>query len=270
MGGLEWRNLRWLLLFSFALAGLVLTTGLFGGSTDEPFTTPRYAGLILAGKNPYTTLLVFTYTQCSGPTSSVLVACAPYTSHSYFVYLPLLPFLAIPWVAYTATTTLCWGAILYLVRARPWALLVLGSPYPALLAANGYNDFPSLLLLTLAFVSLSGVPGRFAEWLALGTKQFANLLVAGYYLWRRDLRNLVLALGVSALWLLPFVWHAPVPVACTVALHSGPSCASGSTLDFFTHINYWVWLLWVLAIFPAVGTAARVWVLQLRRKLLRL
>jgi hypothetical protein len=268
-GGLEWSNLRWLLLFSFALTVLVLATGIFGGSTDEPFTTPRYAGLILAGKNPYTTNLVFTYTQCSGPTNSALVACATYTSRSYFVYLPLLPFLAIPEATYTATTLLCWVAILYLVRKRPWALLVLGSPYPALLAANGYNDYPGLLLLTLAFVSLTGVGGRVAEWLSLGTKQFANLVVAGYYLWRRDVRNLAITLGVSALWLLPFFWSAPVPVACDVAFHSGPSCSNGSMLDFLTHINYWVWLVWVLAIFPAVGTAVLRWARSARAKLLR-
>ncbi|MCI4345592.1 MAG: hypothetical protein L3K07_02385, partial [Thermoplasmata archaeon] len=249
---------------------LVLATGIFGGSTDEPFTTPRYAGLILSGKNPYTTQLVFTYTQCSGPTSSALVACAPYTSHSYFVYLPLLPFLALPWVAYTATTTLCWIGLLYLVRGRPWALLVLGGPYPALLAANGYNDFPALLLLTLAFVGLSGVPARVAEWLSLGVKQFANVLVAGYYLWRRDLRNLLLTLAVSVLWLLPFVYPSPVSVVCTVALHSGPRCSEGSTFDFFTHINYWVWLLWGLAIFPVVGARAWAWLRAGATKLLRL
>lgn len=267
-GGLEGRTLRWLILFSLALSVLVLATGIFGGSTDEPFTTPRYAGLILAGKNPYTTSLMFTYTQCSGPTSSALVACASYTSQSYFVYLPLLPFLAIPGISYTATTMLCWVAILYLVRERPWALLVLSSPYPALLAANGYNDYPSLLLLTLAYVSLSGITGRAAEWLALGTKQFANVVVAGYYLWRRDLRNLAIALGVSVLWLLPFLWQAPVPVTCTVAFHSGPGCSGGSPLDFLTHINYWVWLLWVLAIFPAVGTALGRWARSARQKLL--
>ncbi|MCI4334492.1 MAG: hypothetical protein L3K04_02530 [Thermoplasmata archaeon] len=251
-GGTQPASLRWLLLFSGALVVLVLTTGIFGGSTDEPFTTTRYAGLILAGKNPYTTQLVFNYTQCSGPTQGALVACASYTSRSYFVYLPLLPFLAIPLIPYQVTTSLCWVAALYLVRNRPWALLVIGSPYPALLAANGYNDFPGVLLLVLAFVTLTGPPRKIAEWVALGTKQFANLFVAGYYLWRRDIRNFAVTVGVSVLWLLPFLLVGPKAVVCTAGLHRNPDCSGGSTLDVLTHVNYWFWALLVLALFPVV------------------
>lgn len=268
-GGLEPRPLRFLLLASAALVVLVLSTGVFGGSTDEPFTTTRYAAQILSGQNPYSTQLVFTYTQCSGPTQSALVACASYTSRSYFVYLPLLPFLAIPLVPYTITSTLCWVGTLYLVRARPWALLALGAPYPALLAANGYNDWPGLLLLTLAFVGLSGPLRRVPEWLSLGTKQFANLIVAAYHLWRRNFAQFALTLAVSALWILPFFLNAPQAVLCGVVLHRSPDCGAESPLDVLTHINYWVWLLWGLAIFPIVGTNAAAWLRRSTRKLLR-
>lgn len=268
-GGLEPRPLRVLLLASAALVVLVLSTGVFGGSTDEPFTTTRYAAQILSGQNPYSTQLVFTYTQCSGPTQSALVACASYTSRSYFVYLPLLPFLAIPLVPYTITSTLCWVGTLYLVRARPWALLALGAPYPALLAANGYNDWPGLLLLTLAFVGLSGPLRRVPEWLSLGTKQFANLIVAAYHLWRRNFAQFALTLAVSALWILPFFLNAPQAVLCGAVLHRSPDCAAESPLDVLTHINYWVWLLWGLAIFPTVGAAAGAGLRRTVRKLLR-
>jgi len=229
---------RFLLFTGLAFAVISVLTGWGNGLTDEPFTTPRFVTLLWAHQDPYVVPLVFNYVQYGQ------------TIHSYSIYpyLPLLMFLQIPWVSYKWVTLGCWVGMVYLVRKRFDAGVFLAQPYVVVMAASGYNDFPVLLLLTIAFVGWYGRRQRWAQLLALGAKQFANVIVIGYYALRRDWKNLLVTLGVSAAFILPFVvWSGPTVLCPTVVADRLSSCPNGGTAEYL--LNYALWPVWVLAVF---------------------
>jgi len=125
------------------------------------------------------------------------------------------------------------------------------------MAASGYNDFPVLLLLTVAFVGLWGRRQRWAQLLALGAKQFANAIVVVYYLVRRDWKNALVTIGVSAAFILPFVvWSGPTVLCPTVFANRLASCPSGGAAQYL--LNYALWPVWALAVFfPAIVLETR-------------
>lgn len=227
-----------LLLAGIAFGILSILTGWGNGLTDEPFTTPRFAGFLLSGHDPYTTQLVFTYQQY-GQTLS---------SRSYYVYLPLLMFLQIPGISYKWVTLGCWALMVLLARKRFDTASVLAQPYVLLIAASGYNDLPVLLLLTLGFVGLGGRRQKWAEYLSLGCKQFANAFVFVYYLVRRRWVDSLVTIGVSAAFLVPFlVWGGPAVLCPAVFANRLPSCPAGGNAALL--LNYPVWAVWVVAVF---------------------
>lgn len=252
------RFARWVAFFGIGLAVVSVVTGFQNGLTDEPYTTPRYVGLLLQGHNPYGTPLVVDYVQYG----------ASYHSTSYYVYLPLLQFAIVPGLDYRWVALAAWGGTLYLVRDDAFRLLLLGQPYLALIAASGYNDPVVLLLLTLGFVGYAGRRQRWAELLSLGMKQFAAAIVVPYYLLRRDFARAATAVGVTAAFLLPFLLWSPLPTLCNAVLYGVPaSCAPFSNHDEpGWNWNYSVYAVWVLAAFRAEIGAA--W-LQLRDRFVR-
>lgn len=225
-----------------ALAVVSALTGFFNGLTDEPYATPAFLRLLpdLYGKP-----LQLTYSQYgSGPLSI----------DDPFIYLPLMPFVQIPGLDYRVVTLGAWALTVGLLRRSPAAVVLMGSPWVALLAANGFNDAVPLLLLTLTFVSLRGWSSRLAEVVSLGLKQFANAIIVVYYLWRRQWREALLAVGITVAFLLPFALLDPSGVLChAILLDPQPACASGNIVSFvvgvFGHLNYYVWPVWVFAVF---------------------
>jgi hypothetical protein len=229
---------RFLLLAGVAFGVVSVLTGWGNGLTDEPFTTPRFVTLLWAHQDPYVVPLVFNYVQYGQ------------TIHSYSIYpyLPLLMFLQIPWLSYKWVTLGCWVGMVWLVRKRFDAGVFLAQPYVVVMAASGYNDFPVLLLLTIAFVGWYGRRQRWAQLLALGAKQFANVIVIGYYALLRDWKNLLITVGVSAAFILPFViWSGPAVLCPTVLADRLSSCPNGGTAEYL--LNYALWPVWVLAVF---------------------
>ena len=244
---------------AFAVGSIL--TGAANGLTDEPFTTPRFATMILNHQDPYVVPLVFQYQQFG----------RTFSFHATYFYLPLLPFLQIPGVPYPWFALGTWALMVWVARRRFDTAVMLAQPYMVLLAANGYNDLPVLLLLTVAFVGWEGRRQKWAEWLALGCKQFANAFLLLYYAVRRDWRNFAITGAVSAAFLLPFLlWSGP-GVLCG-ALFAGrlPACASGAAPVF--QLNYSAWLVWAVALFyvPLVAalrrTAERPGVVRLLRR----
>jgi hypothetical protein len=230
--------IRFLLVAGLAFGIVSVLTGWGNGLTDEPFTTPRFITLLQAHQDPYVVPLVFNYVQYGQ------------TVHSYSIYpyLPLLMFLQIPGLDYKWFTLGCWVAMVLLVRKRFDAGSYLAQPYVVVMAASGYNDFPVLLLLTVAFVGFWGRRQRWAQLLALGAKQFANVIVVLYYLVRRDWKNVLVTLGVTVAFILPFViWSGPVVLCPTVFADRLSSCPNGGTAEYL--LNYALWPVWVLAIF---------------------
>jgi len=227
-----------LLVVGVAFAIVSILTGWGNGLTDEPFTTPRFAYFVLAGHNPYTTQMVFDYTQYG----KVL------PSQSYYLYLPLLMFLQIPGISYKWFSLGCWVLLVLLLRHRFDAAVLMAQPYAMLVAASGYNDPVVLLLLTAGFVGFRGQRQKWAEYLALGCKQFANVLVFAYYLVRRDWKN-VLGTGiVSAAFLAPFyVWGGPAILCPAVFADRLPGCTHGFGAGIL--LNYPLWAVWAVAIF---------------------
>jgi hypothetical protein len=223
-----------------ALATVSTATGLWNGLTDEAAAMPAFLQLY---PNLYARPLVFTFSQYG--TSGLLVS-------TYYVYLPLLPFVQVPWVNYRWTALLAWAGTVYILRRDGRAVLLLGGPWAALLAANGFNDLVPLAVLTAAYVGLSGWSERVARVFALGLKQFANLIVVGYALWQRDWRSAALAAVVTALFLLPFAWLDPGGVYCHAILLSSQGCAGsgsfGSVGASVRPFNYFLWPAWVLAV----------------------
>lgn len=229
---------------SLALAVYSIVTGRFNGLTDEPYATPAFVRIL---PNLYGQTIHLTYTQYGTPQSLT----------SAYVYLPLLTLLQVPGVSYRWISVGAWGATVYLTRRNGPAVLLFGSPFTAVIAANGFNDFVPLLALTLTFVTLTGTRSRVAEVIALGLKQLANVIVVVYHLWHRRWREALIAVGVTAAFLVPFAVLAPEGVVCrAILVGSLPSCFPGSSNNPVTHgtwqhLNYYVWALWLLAIFGA-------------------
>ena len=229
---------RFLLVTGVVFGVISVLTGWGNGLTDEPFTTPRFVSLLWAHQDPYVVPLVFNYVQYGQPIHS----------YSIYPYLPLLMFLQIPGLDYKWFALGCWVAMVLLVRKKFDAGALLAQPYVAVMAASGYNDFPVLLLLTVAFVGFWGKRQRWAQLLALGAKQFANVIVVAYYLIRRDWKNVLVTLGVSAAFILPFVvWSGPTVLCPSVLADRLSSCPSGGAAQYL--LNYAVWPVWVLAVF---------------------
>lgn len=233
-----------LLAVGVALGILSILTGWGNGLTDEPFTTPRFALFTLGGHDPYVTQLVFTYQQY-GKTLS---------SQSYYLYLPLLMFLQVPGIDYKWFTLACWVGMVLLARKNFDTASMLAQPYVLLIAASGYNDLPVLLLLTLGFVGLGGRRQKWAEYLSLGCKQFANAFVIVYYVVRRRWADSLITLGVSAAFLVPFVlWSGPAVLCPSVFADRLSACTAGASAGLL--LNYPVWAVWVVAVFylPAMA-----------------
>lgn len=230
-------------LSSFAVAAISVATGWGNGMTDEPYAMPGFLQPLLHGYNPYSTPITVTYNQYG-----TVFHLGPIT----YIYLPLLIFLQ-PFygggTGYKVYTVLCWAAVVVLVRKDPFAVVAVGQPYMALLAASGFNDFPVLLLLTVAFVGIQGKRQKWAEYLALGCKQFASVFVVAYYALQRDWRNLTIAIVVSLAWVLPFLIWDPSAFICQAVLFSPSGCSGSSAGGVLTHLNYWAWPVWVLAVF---------------------
>jgi putative flippase GtrA len=220
----------------FAIASVL--TGAGNGLTDEPFTTPRYVSLLFAHQDPYVVPLVFDYVQY-GQTIH---------SQSVYLYLPLLMFFQVPGTDYKWFAVGCWALMVLLVRKNFDVGVMLAQPYVAIIAASGYNDLVVLLFMSLAFVGIEGRRQRWAEWLALGMKQFANAFVLAYYLIRRDWRNTLLTAGVSAAFVLPFlVWSGPAVLCPAVVADRLPTCSAGGSPSYL--LNYSVWVVWAVAVF---------------------
>lgn len=230
-------------LAGITVAAVSVVTGWGNGLTDEPYAMPVFIQPILHLQNPYVTGIYATYNQY-GTTYQI----GPVT----YIYLPLLIFFqpfAGGGTGYKVFAIATWALTLFLVRKDDFALVALGQPWMALLAASGFNDFPALLLLTLAFVGLGGKRQKWAEYLALGCKQFANVLVLVYYGILRDWKRLGITAGVTVAWLLPFLVFAPAAVVCgTIPILPG-GCNGSAQGSVLYHLNYWAWPIWVLAIF---------------------
>lgn len=239
------RFVQFLLLAGIAFGIFSVLTGAGNGLTDEPFTTPRFVTLLWAHEDPYVVPLVFNYVQY-GQTIH---------SSSIYPYLPLLMFLQIPGLDYKWFTLGCWAGMVLLVRKRFDMGMLLGQPYVVVMAASGYNDFPVLLLLSVAFVGIGGHRQRWAQILALGAKQFANAIVVVYYLVKRDWKNVGVTVAVSAAFILPFVvWSGPVVLCPTVFADRLPSCPSGGSPQYL--LNYALYPVWLVAIFYVAADRA--------------
>jgi hypothetical protein len=232
--------------FGWVLFGIGLAFGVYSilsgfqsGYTDESYSTPRYVGLLLAGHDPYSYPLVFTYNQYGT------------LSHSYsrYVYLPLLMFWQIPGLNYKFFTVLTWGGTVWLLRRDAFAMITMAQPFVAVLAANGYNDFPVLLLLTLAFVGIAGSRSKWAEVLALGSKQFANVITVLYYAVHRDWKRVGVTIGITAAFLAPFlIWNFSATLCNAVEYNLAPGCLAHQASPR-TQINYSLYILWIVAVF---------------------
>src|SRR6266550_1196653 len=171
-----------------------------------------------------------------------------------YVYLPLLPLIQVPyvWLDYRWFTLAMWGLMVYGVRKRYYTSMTLGGQYPALMAANGFNDVIPLLFLTLAFVTFTGRRARAAQLLSLGMKQFANAFVFVFHILRRDWHQAAITVLVSIIFLLPFlVWDWKSAI-CTPVLDMPPNCQNTQNLTFnsvHSDINFALWPVWVVAVF---------------------
>ncbi len=225
-----------------AFAVFSILTGFGNLLTDEPWTTPRFVGLALSGQDLYTTQLTFWHDRMGVQVYSA----------SYYVYLPLLTFVQVPYLDYRWFSLALWGAVVYLLRNRYYGAIAMACPYPALMAANGFNDFVPLILLTFALVLPQGWPRRVAEILALGVKQFANVLLFGYYLAKKDYLAALRTVVVTLVILLPFLLWDWKAVVCATVLYHPPSC-SGPAMETvwwaFIRINYGIYVVWVAAMF---------------------
>jgi hypothetical protein len=243
------KTLRRVLIGSSVAIGVFsIVTGYINYLTDE-WATPYYVSILLGGRDWYAVPLQFQYARMGMLLNATI----------WNVYLPLLPFVQVPWLDYRWFTLGIWVLMVYAVRKRYYASMALGGQYPALMAANGFNDVLPLLLLTLAFVTLKGRPAQTAKFLSLGMKQFANAFVFFYHVLRREWLQAGLAVLATVLFLLPFLiwdWKSAI---CTPILDMPPDCQSTENLlvnSVHSRINFALWPVWVVAIFyPALRAA---------------
>lgn len=231
-------RLAWTLFAAGAVFAVVsVVTGWLNGLSDEPYTTPAYAGLGLA---MYTHPISIAYVQYG----------VAHAESSYDVYLPLLTYAQVPGLDYRWVSLAAWAGMVYWRRhnARDVAMLSVG--WIPLLAANGQNDFVPLFALTVA---LSGrAPGRWrwTELPALGLKQLANVLVFAYHLARREYAMAAASVAITVAVLVPFLILDPTSVYCHVLLADpGSTCTPRGTGFFLFKRNYWLYPTWAIAVF---------------------
>jgi len=250
-------TLRRILIGSSAVIGIFsVLTGYVNYLTDE-WATPQYVSLLLQGHDWYSVPLQFQYVKM----------VTLYIATIWNVYLPLLPLIQVPyvWLDYRWFTLAMWGLMVYGVRKRYYTSMTLGGQYPALMAANGFNDVIPLLFLTLAFVTFTGRRARAAQLLSLGMKQFANAFVFVFHILRRDWHQAAITVLVSIIFLLPFlVWDWKSAI-CTPVLDMPPNCQNTQNLTFnsvHSDINFALWPVWVVAVFYPTLRVATVRLIQ--------
>lgn len=237
---------------SIVIGTFAVATGYLNYLTDE-WATPQYVSLLLQGHDWYSVPLQFQYVKMG-----VL-----YHTSIWNVYLPLLPLIQVPyfWLDYRWFTLALWGLMIYAVRNRYYTSMALGGQYPALMAANGFNDIVPLLFLTLAFVTFQGRRARTAEILSLGMKQFANAFVLVYHLLRREWVQAGITIVASVLFLAPFLLWDWKSAICTPILDMPPDCQNTGNLlldSVHSRINFALWPVWIIAIFyPALIRLAK-------------
>lgn len=254
-GGAWGKELRLLFAASAVIGVVSVATGLANNATDEPFTMWGYLAVLLHGRDPYTTAATITFLAPALGLSS-----QPITGQFHYVYLPLLLFFQVPGTGatgYKAMCLGCWAGIVYLVRRDEVASLCLVSPMAALVAANGFTDLPVLLLITLSLRGARGVPGRAAEYATYAMKQFASLFWFVLYVARREVFRAGMVVVVTLLLCAPFlIWH-PTGIWCeALTFDLSPGCASAPNVsrhmsDLYSHWNYYLWILWVYALYEA-------------------
>ena len=241
---------------TLAVAAFSIISGFLNGLSDEPYSTPAYARL---GLSMYTQPVDFSYVQYG----------RVYTERSYDVYLPMLTFVQVPGLDYRWVALSAWLGGIYLLRSDKVAMAGLGAPWIAVLAANGQNDFVPLLALTatLAFRARKG--GWIIELLALGLKQFANVLVFFYHLARREYGRSGLAILGTFVLLAPFLWIDSGAVWCHVFVGDPTSSCHSHSLDFLLFKrNYWLYPTWgVLVFHRQLGDQGRRLVKRFRRSM---
>ena len=270
--GADWhREVRVLFAASLAIGAVSIVTGIGNNATDEPFTMASYLGVLLNGHDPYVTPVTVTYTA-----RTLNLWSSHVSSQFHYVYLPLLLFFQIPGTGatgYKALCLACWVGIVYFLRRDRFAALCLVSPVAALVAANGFTDLPVLLLMTFSLRGGRGLPGKVAEYATYAMKQFANAFWFVYYLARREVLRAVAVLGLTLVFVSPFLlWH-PTGIWCEALTFSlSPGCASAANSarqpsDLYSHWNYYLWILWVYALYHAElrRLATRTWSVIARR-----
>ena len=253
--GVDWQQeLRYLFVISVAISVVSIATGIGNNATDEPFTMGAYLGVLLRGQDPYTTSVWVSYSVHTLNLYSESVS-GPF----HYVYLPLLLFVQVPGtgaVGYKAMCLACWMGIIYLLRKDRVAAIILVSPVVALVAANGFTDLPVLLLMTFSLrSSVPTVPKKAAEYATYAMKQFANAFWLVYYVVRRDALGASVVVVLTLLFAAPFIlWH-PTGIWCEALTFSvSPGCASAMNSsrqlsDLYSHWNYYLWVVWVYALF---------------------
>lgn len=234
--------IRVALVAGVAVAAVVIITGVYNFLTDETFTIPVEQSMLFAGLNPYSVRHIVYY---DGSDRSV----------GYLWELPLTVIFVPPggWRVYEMTMVMSWVGLVYVMRNHR-AGLWMSYPWFAILAANGYSDFLPLLCLSLSWIS----GNKWAGWIALGFKQFANVLAVARYWVLRDWRGLTVAFVATMIWVVPFlVWdaHAFICNAVLFGLPSScplnnPSSGNHQPVDvWYPNINYFIWPVFTLAMY---------------------
>lgn len=250
--GADWhRELRKIFLISLIVAVVGVFAGYGNLATDEGRTTIAYGQEMVHLINPYTTQLTLNYQVYVFNVWQNSV-----TSVSYDTYLPLISFVQVPGTGATGYSLLCiamWAGMVYVVRNDEFASLTLASPVVALVASNGFNDIPVLFLMTLSLRGWTGTKAKVVEYLTYGMKQFANVFWILFYLLQRQWLRAVLVVVITLAILAPFILWSPSGVYCQVmTLGLGPGCPSSGSrgfADLYDHWNYYLWPLWIYALF---------------------
>lgn len=267
--GAEWhRELRKIFLISLVVAVVGVFAGYGNLATDEGRATIAYGQEMVHLINPYTTQLqiqyqvyVFTFWQNT------------VTSTSYDTYLPWIALIQVPGtgaVGYSLMGIAFWAGMVYLVRDDEFASLTLASPIVALIASNGFNDIPVLFLMTLSLRGWTGKKAKAVEYFTYGLKQFANAFWILFYVLQRQWVKAALVVVITLALISPFLFWQPSGIYCqalTFGLGSGcPASGTRGVNDLWDHWNYYLWPLWIYALFRE-GVDRRVrW---LRDRLLR-